>query len=745
MKRSFYPIFHSEYFRRLFLSYLIVTLLLTCLCGAVLYNKARQAEERTQEQDSRTRLNQVKTYMEELYPAIYKNAFISDILTTMDTPGGYDDAFTSFYKENGHNIYRIYQVASNLKAMMLANPGTENVSVYFKNLNLMVDPYAYYKVAPHSPKYELLTELDQGHTATGVWLPRSVSYGENSADELLTYIYTFPIQAHGGDISGYMFIDIYKSHANSLPDSLQSSDDEKLMMIDRSRNFAAATSNVSGTELEAYRAKLARLPSGAGRQDGLLFSVIGGDVSGSGPEWTFASIRPAQSLSFFSYWMNPEVLLVSSAVLLLVMLFTYYLTVKTYRPVRQMLHKLRETNSALLPDHQHNEFKMIEQVLTGLNHTVKQLSGQLDDKKLAALLSGSLTGNELPVRLQKDCCYLVVNVKVYRDSVKGWKTKWRKLAPPLAHEIIEKNGTELSLLLFIGLDERSETKNQLKELLHRMLQPDSAKGASFAAGVGGIVCYADDIPKSYEQAASALRYLFMEEFNPIVDYDDIRLRSGIPAMNYEPLENALRAGDVASAEQHVDEFADTLKRDTWSLEAVEFCLMQMMMVLSKVMIDLNSQEQMFPTALLFQDLRRETFADTIREIRQLCMQIGSHIQRHLKENAAQDDIFHKLKAYIDGHLSEDISLDRLSDMAGLSTAYLSRQFKEVHGVSFLDYMTHARMERACELLRTDAGSVTGIAGQVGYGNVPYFCTKFKSKYGVTPMQYRNSYRLALKE
>lgn len=84
-------------------------------------------------------------------------------------------------------------------------------------------------------------------------------------------------------------------------------------------------------------------------------------------------------------------------------------------------------------------------------------------------------------------------------------------------------------------------------------------------------------------------------------------------------------------------------------------------------------------------------------------------------------------------------------MAGLSTHYLSRQFKEVHGVSFLEYMTNARLERACEILRNERRSVTEIASQVGYSNAPYFCTKFKNKYGVTPLQYRNSYRVVLEE
>lgn len=737
MKWTFNRRFQNIYFRRLFLSYSIVTIVISTLCGAILYNNAKRAAEDKQERDSRNKLGQVKTYVEELYPGIFKNAFISEILTTMNTGNGTDDAFTSFYKEYGHNLYQIYRVANHLKTTVSANPGTESVSVYFKNSNLMVDPYAYYKLSAHSPKYGLIAELEQGRLATDQWLARSVPYEDKLTDQLLTYIYTFPIQARGGEISGYMFIDIYKEHIRDMLDSLLGSQAEKLLMVNVKQQFIAGSSNIGSPELDQYWAKLAGNPAAASRQNGRLLSVLGGYSPGN--DWVFASVQPVGSAAI--RW---PLALVGAGLLLFGILISYYISVKTYRPVQHMLRKLRETNGGLFPAQaqQQNEFKVVDYVLSGLNHKVKQLTGELDDNKLAALLNGILGEDEYPEKIRPDGRYIVVNVKLDRDTVKTWKTKLRKLSHPFHCEIVEISAVELGLLYFVG--ESEHAVSGIREELLKLASQQEPREASFAAGIGGLALHAEDISKSHEQAAVALRYTFLDRVGSIVDYGAISRRTEMPVIAYEPLENALRAGDIPAIEQFVEEFAGMLRRDTLSLEAVEFSLMQITMVLSRVMIDINSQERMYSPSLLFRDLRQDSFRETIATIRERCLQIGGHIRQHLLHHA-QHDVFYKLKTYIDEHLKEDISLDTLSEMAGLSTHYLSRQFKEVHGVSFLEYMTNARLERACELLRNERRSVTEIADQVGYSNAPYFCTKFKHKYGVTPMQYRNSYRIALEE
>jgi two-component system response regulator YesN len=109
----------------------------------------------------------------------------------------------------------------------------------------------------------------------------------------------------------------------------------------------------------------------------------------------------------------------------------------------------------------------------------------------------------------------------------------------------------------------------------------------------------------------------------------------------------------------------------------------------------------------------------------------------MKENT-HEELIYQLKAFIDENYVEDISLDVLSQKTGLSASYISTLFGEVMGVSFSEYLTSHRLKEATDLLKGSNASVKNISSMVGYRNVQYFCTKFKDKYGVTPIQYRKS-------
>ena len=92
--------------------------------------------------------------------------------------------------------------------------------------------------------------------------------------------------------------------------------------------------------------------------------------------------------------------------------------------------------------------------------------------------------------------------------------------------------------------------------------------------------------------------------------------------------------------------------------------------------------------------------------------------------------------WIEREYDQDLSLERLAERVYLSPSYLSYLFKKQKGISLNKYMTLYRMDKAKELLLTTNAKVVDIAPQVGYGNVPYFISLFKSHFGKTPAQFR---------
>ena len=87
--------------------------------------------------------------------------------------------------------------------------------------------------------------------------------------------------------------------------------------------------------------------------------------------------------------------------------------------------------------------------------------------------------------------------------------------------------------------------------------------------------------------------------------------------------------------------------------------------------------------------------------------------------------------YIRRHYSEDVSLEEVAEACGVSSYYLSRQFRVEQGKNFVEYLTEVRMTAAVQLALETHLSVKEIAERTGYSNPTYFCRVFKKYTGKT--------------
>jgi two-component system response regulator YesN len=85
--------------------------------------------------------------------------------------------------------------------------------------------------------------------------------------------------------------------------------------------------------------------------------------------------------------------------------------------------------------------------------------------------------------------------------------------------------------------------------------------------------------------------------------------------------------------------------------------------------------------------------------------------------------------YIRGHFGENLTLESVARQVFLSPYYLSHLFSEELGITFVEYLTSVRMEKARELLSGTSRSIVEIANQVGYEDASYFGKVFKKDGG----------------
>lgn len=93
--------------------------------------------------------------------------------------------------------------------------------------------------------------------------------------------------------------------------------------------------------------------------------------------------------------------------------------------------------------------------------------------------------------------------------------------------------------------------------------------------------------------------------------------------------------------------------------------------------------------------------------------------------------------YIDANLAEPFTLRDVAGHAHLNPSYFSVLFKEQVGLTFSEYVTRRRLQKAKEMLLQTKLPVAEIAERVGYQSAKYFGKIFKQYEGGSPGQFRS--------
>jgi AraC family transcriptional regulator len=99
--------------------------------------------------------------------------------------------------------------------------------------------------------------------------------------------------------------------------------------------------------------------------------------------------------------------------------------------------------------------------------------------------------------------------------------------------------------------------------------------------------------------------------------------------------------------------------------------------------------------------------------------------------------FARVLDYIEQHLGEELSVERLSREANFSKFHFHRQFSAYVGVNVSRYVQMQRLRRASRrLVFEPAAKIIDVAFEAGFETPESFSRAFKREYGQTPSQFR---------
>ena len=110
----------------------------------------------------------------------------------------------------------------------------------------------------------------------------------------------------------------------------------------------------------------------------------------------------------------------------------------------------------------------------------------------------------------------------------------------------------------------------------------------------------------------------------------------------------------------------------------------------------------------------------------------------LQEQDAESPLVRRARAYILANQADPIDLDKVAQAMHVSTFYFCKMFKKATGLTFTEYLSRVRVEKAKHLLLNPHLRVSEIAYDVGFQSLTHFNRVFRQVVGQSPTDYRES-------
>lgn len=718
-------------FNHLVLSYTILSVVLISTMGGYWYTQANRMMDQEIAKDSVTRLNAVQTFIEQTLLKKYEDNLQNKALSINFIQSNANLSQLLYGGWKG-NLSRVASFNDDLEFFRIENAGVTNVAVYFPGNDYVVDADKFYMKMSNSLEAEFYGKL--AHTPLKKWTARTNANGE----QVISYVIKLPYQLPSVKAAGYFIIDVGVDYLQTVVAPMLSSLEDKLLVLDGADQllFSAGVENSRIDELLQEA-----LGSGSPQERRIEEGGVPGVLSQlpsihSAHQWTYAMYRPTNTTELFTQHLKTGLFTASAVIILFGLVISFLFSKQLYVPIKQLMARIGSFQPAHAHPSRRNEYVIIGDTLSLMEDKIVDLESQARKNELINLLLGVSQNEEQQEIMLPDTAYCVACLQLTAGETEGLRARY-ELYSTLPGEFISLNAREAVILYYLDQSSAVDPSVLIHDLLG--LQRISGEGFAFQAAVGRQVHAAQELPDSYQTAQQAARYHFIYGKHTVVSYHKTQSLNAEPIFfNYDHYRNALKAGDLKGVNDFLDNFVSALHKEEVQIDAAELAVLQLIAQLYQCVIELKLQH-LLPYSNLFDELKKDTLYETMTSIRNLCTEITERM--NAEGNHAHAEVIRTIKTYISNHLHEDISLQILSREVSLAPAYISTLFSEVTKSPFTEYVTRLRLEKAAELLIADSRlSIAVIAEQVGYRNPQYFHSKFKARYGVTPVQYRKSHK-----
>ncbi|WP_168735786.1 response regulator transcription factor [Cohnella fermenti] len=282
----------------------------------------------------------------------------------------------------------------------------------------------------------------------------------------------------------------------------------------------------------------------------------------------------------------------------------------------------------------------------------------------------------------------------------------------------------------------------------RTIGDEMARACSKAAGCTAKVYIGEAVPglaqarRSYLSGLEAMKHKYaLDEKNVIVG-DELTASAlhyrEIDSSVYAELMDRLEENDMTAVRDAADKLFAAFREQVFAYDSVAAAMSRCVHGATRIIQTMEGDPASL--ASLTPMLEWAAAPKTLRGLQTTLLIFLTECAGYICElrgKVSKGDIA-KIKAYIDHHYNENISLKSIAARYYMNPVYLGQLFKKTYGSYFNDYLLQLRIREAKRQLRQTDKKVYEIAASVGFNNADYFVTQFEKVERKTPTEYKNA-------
>ena len=622
-----------------------------------------------------------------------------------------------------------------------------------------------------------------GHENNLFWMPNLTLPDATSEGTLpMTLVVKLPADYSRAPY-GLLLIELNRRMLNEQLQELNPRGEGAAFILDQ--NGGWITSGRSAGDNAKLEEELRRQVMAYGGQSGLFASSIGKvnySVSFHTEDggWTYVSAVPMTQLTQPALMATRVVLLSGFCIMLTAVGMAWFISRRIYHPIRQLIEFVRGNIVPDRPVFKARELQFIEERWMMVNSANEQAARRLQEYMpvlkegfMLQFLLGQFSYLSEEETLEKLAGYgwdvqgkqyFIFLVQILGLRLQDKATRYAQgdeqlvtfAAFNIIEELVEARFMDQHVINFQNMTvgvvlmlPRSEPQAGLKEQINPFLKEITQVVTSLlkldvVIGIGEVTSNIREVPAQVKKAREAIhsRSLSMQEtvWEKRADTKIAAAPYCYPADLEKEIVEALKNGDEVSTLELAERFIQELNRRLDHLSLVQQGLMLLFSHIQKVVAQsgyqpftLKNDENPYIRLYHIHEPK-----DMLRWFVESVIQPYLPYFREMVEERNQNSqqmVANVIETIKTGYMAEDLSLEACALQAGVSAYALSRAFKTVAGVNFIDYLTDVRMMNAKMMLANSNAKISDIAAAVGY-QPPYFNRIFKRMEGMTPREYR---------